>query len=83
MKIAGDSPEEKHPGKILVVDDVPETGKFFADQLQKHFAVVETATPESAEWKIESGNYNALVTDLRFVGNRQLDNGLQLVQKLN
>jgi len=67
----------------LVVDDIEESAKFFAEQLRAYFENVETASPERAERVIEMGKFGALVTDLRFVGNGRFDNGLALAQRLN
>jgi CheY-like chemotaxis protein len=72
----------KHPGNILIVDDVVETGEFFAKELRRYFEHVDTSSPERAEYLIGRGNFDALVTDLRFVGSR-IDNGIELVKQLN
>lgn len=75
--------ENKHPWSVLLVDDIPETAEFLADQLREHFANVTTSTPEGAERLVNEWSFDALVTDLRFVWNRWIDNGVELVQKLN
>lgn len=72
----------KHPGNILIVDDVVETGEFFAEELRRYFEHVDTSSPERAEYLIGRGNFDALVTDLRFVGSR-IDNGVELAKRLN
>ncbi len=41
--------KERHPGNILIVDDVPETAEHFAHQLREYFASVTTASPERTE----------------------------------
>lgn len=72
----------KHPGNILIVDDVEETGEFFAEELRRYFEHVDTSSPERAEYLIGQGNFDALVTDLRFVGSR-IDNGVELAKRFN
>lgn len=83
VSVTSEPLESKHPWSILVVDDIPETAAFFAEQLREHFTSVTTSTPERAESAVNQWNFSALVTDLRFVGNRRIDNGVELAKKLN
>jgi CheY-like chemotaxis protein len=83
VSISTETIENIHPWRVLVVDDVLETAEFYAEQLREHFTDVVIATPERAEGIIKKWNIDALVTDLRFVENRWIDNGLELIQRLN
>lgn len=83
VSVSSEPMENKHPWNILVVDDIPETAEFFAHQLREYFTNVTTSTPEGAERIVNQWNFDALVTDLRFVGNKRIDNGVELAKKLN
>lgn len=76
-------PENKHPWSVLLVDDIPETAEFFAEKLREHFTRVTTSSPSRAVCIVERWKFDVLVTDLRFAGDKHIDNGIELVQRLN
>lgn len=83
VSVGTKEPENKHPWRVLLVDDIPETAEFFAEQLREHFAHVTTSTPSRAVCIAEKWKFDALVTDLRFAGDKHIDNGVELAKRLN
>lgn len=70
---------------VVVVDDIPETARYFAEKLSQSFRLVTPLDPNdvAAFMQRHRRKVDALVTDLRFINNRGgPDNGLQLIQGL-